>query len=139
MILKKLGTSSEFLVYSIEDRYYYIATKEECDYTERYIVLDSMGGIQKNTLLKTKRKSKKILKTAFALNNYSDDLTIDIPEASYVRGKASYFVVKDKSHKRYGEYRLPVFSLPPPINKDVYGYIVKRLSQEMTKEKEASN
>lgn len=134
LVLQKLAISSETLVYSIEDKYYYVAIKNECDYIERYVVLDSMGDIQKNTLLKTRRKDKKILKTAFILENYSNDLSMDIPKASYVRGRTSYFVVRDKNHKRYGEYRLPVFSLPPPINKDVYGYIIKRLSQEMTKD-----
>lgn len=104
--------------------------KEGCNYKEYYIVTDSSGNIKEKRRLATSKKSKKILSKAFELDGYAKNLTTNIPKASYVRGKPSYFVVKDEEGNRYGEYRLPVFSLPPPINKKVYSYLVGQLSKE---------
>ena len=56
-----------------------------------------------------------------------------MPDAQYVRGKKSYFVIKDTKGDRYGEYSLAALTLPLPIDGKLAGYLMRNLTEEMSK------
>lgn len=52
-----------------------------------------------------------------------------MPDAKFIQGYPSYFVVKDEEGKRYGEFSLSYLTVPSPINRNVYGYLIKKMSE----------
>lgn len=130
------------LLYSLEDRYFYLIINDTPCYKEYYIALDSSGkvnihqigtGRENKKQRKQQKKYHKLLAELepFNLSQYHTNYITDVPNAKFVRGKTSYFVVKDVNGKRYGEYCLPVFTLPLPIDGKLAGYLMKRLSDEI--------
>ena len=69
----------------------------------------------------------------FELQNYSSAFITKMSDAEYIRGNSSYFVVKDENGNRYGEFCLSSFTSPMPIDGKLYGYIVRRLSEQISK------
>lgn len=138
------------LVYSLEDRYFYLIIKDAPCFKEYYIALDSLGRIDKmypvidkiqnKKQRKQKEQYQKILEEAkpFELNQYHSDFITRMPEATYTSGRYSYFVVKDINGKRYGEYRLSAITAPLPINKNLWSYLIRRLSSEIERSNKSS-
>lgn len=127
---------SSKLLYSILDKDYYVLVKdEEKKYKEYYITTDSLGKITEVRFLeRTKRENKELSQlNPFELQKYCSGFIIKMPDAEYVRGPSSYFVVKDESGERHGEFCLSTFTLPIPIDGKLYGYLVRRLSEQMSK------
>jgi hypothetical protein len=122
--------ASETLLYSLSDNSFLVILKNDDNYTEYYTSLDE-NKINDKRILKTNKSDKKLLADAFKLDQYHRDFITKIPDAKYVRGNKSYFVIKDAKGKRYGEYSLPSLSLPLPINGLLAGYLIRRLSEEM--------
>lgn len=136
--------NSPKLLYSIEDKYYYLIIGD-IPYKEYYIELDDIGNINRIRFLKAtenkNRKQKKqqkqyykLLSKAepiFDLNRYHTNFITKISEAKYLNGKDTYFVIKDINGKRYGEYRLSAITLPLPINSNLWAYLIRRLSNEI--------
>lgn len=124
------------LLYSVLDKDYYVLVKdEEKKYKEYYITTDSLGKITEVRFLeRTKRKNKELSRlNPFELQKYRSGFITNMPDAEYVRGYSSYFVVKDESGERYGEFCLSSFTLPMPIDGKLYGYLVRRLSEQIEK------
>lgn len=123
------------LLYSVLDKNYYVLIKDEKEYKEYYLTTDSLGKITEVRLLeKTKRENKELSQlNPFKLQKYHSEFITNIPNAEYLRGYSSYFVIKDKYGKRYGEFHLPVYTLPPPIDGKLYGYLIRRLSEQISK------
>lgn len=134
------------ILYSIEDKYFYIIIKDSPCYKEYFVVLNDLNEIKEVRFIKyetnTKKQRrqqkqyKKLLSKAepiFDFNKYNIDYITKMPNAEYVRGRSSYFVVKDEDGKRYGEYLLPALTTPLPINANLWVYLVRRLSDEMAK------
>lgn len=76
--------------------------------------------------------SGELAKRMFDKTIYRDDfITFDSdffkPEYEASSGNITYFVMKDKHGKRYGEARLSIFIKPNPIDSAVYSYLVERL------------
>lgn len=122
------------LLYSVMDKDYYVLFKDEKNkYREYYIVTDSLGKITEiRPLERTKKEYKELSRlNPFNLQKYHSGFITKIPDAEYIRGNPSYFVIKDKNGKRYGEFCLSSFTLPMPIDGKLYGYIVRRLSDQI--------
>ncbi len=132
IILKSFDAenASEILVYSLEDKDFYVVLKNDNGYTEYYASLNIDAVVNKR-MLKTKKKDEQLLSDAFKLDKYHSEFIIKMPDAKYVRGKKSYFVVKDSSGKRYGEYSLAALTLPLPIDGSLAGYLMRRLGEEI--------
>lgn len=140
-VLKKIDSiapKSDKLLYSLDNKDFYVITSLKGNYQEYYIFLDDEDSMKLRALI-TDKKEKRIIANFFDLNKYHVSFITKMPDAEYVRGKNSYFVVKDEKGKRYGEYCLSSLTLPLPINADLAGYLIRKLSQEITKDKEASN
>lgn len=120
------------LLYSVLDKDYYVLIKDEKEYKEYYLTTDSFGKITEVRLLeKTKRENKELSQlNPFELQKYHSEFITKMPDADYIRGNSSYFVIKDESGKRYGEFCLSSFTLPMPIEGKLYGYLVRRLSEQ---------
>jgi hypothetical protein len=138
------------LLYSMEDRYFYLIIKGAPCYKEYYVALDSLGNIERMHLIKTEAKTKKQRKQqeqyrkllseaepVFDLSRYHTDFITRMPDAKYIRGVPSYFVVKDVDGKRYGEYCLSSLTLPLPIDAKLAGYLIRRLSDEAARDNKA--
>ena len=132
MVLKKRGlnSASSKLLYSFENKDFYVVLKNENNHTEYYVSLDG-NDVRKIRSLKTKKKDQKLLSDAFNFANYHTNFITNIPDAKYIWGKDSYFVVKDSTGKRYGEYSLAALTLPLSIDGALAGYIIRKLGEEI--------
>lgn len=128
---------TEKILYSISDEQYYVILKDGCCYREYYIHTDSAGNIKDQRTAKTSKKNKKLLAKAFNLDNYHKEFVTRANNPTVVQGNPSYFVVKDIDGKRYGEYSLSTITVPVPIDKQVYNYLLTRLLRESTKNSKA--
>lgn len=138
------------LLFSLEDKYYYLIAKDTPCYKEYYIETDSLGEVVQSRFLdekkimgkKQQKQAKQYQKllcegTPFNLSQYHTGYITRMPEAKYISGKSTYFVVKDIAGKRYGEYRLSAITMPSLINKNLWSYLLRRLSEETAKSNEA--
>lgn len=134
------------ILYSLENKYFYIIIKDSPRYKEYFVTIDDLGKIKEvcsvrsetntNKQRRQQKQYQKLLLKAepiFDFTNYSTDYITKMPEAKYVRGRSSYFVLKDEKGKRYGEYLLPALTTPLPIDMNLWAYLVKKLSDEITK------
>ena len=128
---------TEKILYSISDEQYYLILKDGCCYREYYIHTDSAGNIKDQRISKTSKKNKKLLTRAFDLNNYHKEFVTRANNPTVVQGNPSYFVVKDIDGKRYGEYSLSTITVPVPIDKQLYNYLLTKLLKESTKNSKA--
>jgi hypothetical protein len=126
------------LLYSLRNSDYYIITKEQCCYKEYFVTMDSSYDVKIRNL-KSRKQGNKFLSKSFELDKYHKDIITRIPDATYVRGEPSYFVVKDEIGKRYGEFSLSSLTLPVPIDGKLYGYLLRRLSEEAAKQNKSSD
>ena len=138
------------LLYSLEDRYYYLIIKDTPCYKEYYIEVDSLGDVVQSRFLNQKKitgkKQRKQAEqyqkllcegTPFNLSQYHTDYITRMLDAKYISGKPTYFVVKDIEGKRYGEYRLSAITTPSLIDKNLWSYLLRRLSEETEKNNKA--
>ncbi|MDH0675794.1 MULTISPECIES: hypothetical protein [Empedobacter] len=138
----------KIILYSLEDKYFYliIETEKKDFYKEYYIALDDLDSVNEVRFInnikqtrkqrKDKKKSNKLLSEAepiFDLKKYHTNLITKVPNAEFVRGVPSYFVLKDINNEKYGEYQLASLTLPLPINGKLAGYLIKRLSEEINR------
>lgn len=131
------------LLYSIEDRYYYVLLNEHPFLKEYVVETDSLGNIANVKLItenaNTKRqrklveKDKKLLKelALFDLTKYDTGYITENSNAMYFTfGRMSYFVVKDSIGKRYGEFRLVMPAKPAPIDLNLWAYMIRKISEQ---------
>jgi hypothetical protein len=125
------------ILYSISDKQYYVILRDGCCYKEYYIHTDSAGNVKEQRLTKTSKQNKKLLAKAFDVNSYQKDFITRADNTTAVQGNPSYFVLKNVDGKRYGEYSLSVITVPIPIDKQLYNYLLTRLLKEPTKNNKA--
>jgi hypothetical protein len=155
IVLSKFDTiSGEKILYSLQDRDYYLIFKQDSCYKEYVVKVDSVCNIlsikevekdKEKEELKAKRflsrgsrkqlkrllEERQIVKDAFDTSQYSSEFRTSMPNATYVAGVPSYFVMKDENDKRYGEYSLSSITIPCPINPDLWAYLLRTLSENM--------
>ncbi len=135
------------LLYSIDDKYYYIIIESRPCHKEYFIVLDSTSNLEKllflNDISKNKKDEKKqkeytkLIKglDLFDFSKYHENFITRMPDAKFLSGKLSYFVVKDINDKRYGEFSLSTITIPTPINENLLMYLIRRTSDAIEKQK----
>jgi predicted nucleic-acid-binding Zn-ribbon protein len=134
MVLNKFDTIKGMkLLYSLKDKDYYVVIKDDCNYKEFYVLVDSSDRVIEMRILKSKKEDRKLFSQAFELSKYHSNFITRMPNATYVRGEPSYFTIKDQMGKRYGEYSLSSLTLPNPIDGDLYGYLFRRIIEQSTK------
>ncbi|MDR1348426.1 MAG: hypothetical protein LBJ63_08400 [Prevotellaceae bacterium] len=127
------------LLYSIDDKYYYLIIGFQYYYKEYYINTDSLGTIEisyveNDVKSRHDKQYRKMLIDAnpFDLSKYHTDYITNIPDAECCTfGKRTYFVIKDRDGKRYGEFNLFMPVLPSPIDLNLWIYLVRRLSEQI--------
>jgi hypothetical protein len=153
IVLSKFDTiSGKKILYSLLNKEYYIIIQSDTYYKEYIVSIDSICNIlgikeidnsnkirelkSKKILSKSKRKflqrleaDRQTVKEAFNTSQYGTELITSVPNATYVAGVPSYFVMKDESNNRYGEYSLSSITVPCPINPDLWAYLVRELSE----------
>lgn len=147
VVLAKIRSNGKMvLLYSLQDKYYYVIIKQQNWYSEFYIIMNDISSaldiIQHdhtiiNEQQSKKRQDKKILKQtqweywviqrAFNLDQYSTTCTTRIPNATYIAGVPSYFVIKDENNKRYGEYSLSSITIPCPIHPELWVFLQRKM------------
>lgn len=122
------------LLYSIEDKYFYVLLNENPFLKEYVISMDSLGNISNmKESRKLTRQDKKLLKkiAPFDLAKYN---TIYITKSSNTENftfeRLAYFVVKDDNGKRFGEFRSFMPTTTAPIDLKLWAYIVRKLSEQ---------
>lgn len=155
IVLSKFDTiSGKKILYSLLNRDYYIIFQLDNYYKEYVVRIDSICNIldikevgndkeieklkakkflpkSKRKLLKQLEENKQIISDAFNTNQYSTKLTTSLPNATYIAGVPSYFVMKDENNKRYGEYSLSSIITPCPINPNLWAYLIRKLSENI--------
>ncbi len=138
-VLSKFDSiKADKILYSISDEKYYVVFKKGCCYSEYYISVDSVGKVKEKRLVKLNKGNKKLFKKAFELHRYRNEFITRVDNPKEVQGNLSYFVVKDISGKRYGEYWLSVITIPIPIDKQLYSYLLTQLLKESTLNKKSN-
>ncbi len=138
------------ILYSLQDRYYYIVFQLQNSYKECVIEIDSIcnvvnieeldsnkkikdlktkRGYSKNgrKLLKQLEEDRQTIRDAFDISQYSTEFITSMPNATFIAGVPSYFVMKDENDKRYGEYSLSSMTFPCPINPILWIYLNRKL------------
>jgi putative uncharacterized protein (fragment) len=154
IVLSKFDTiPGKKILYSLQNKYYYIIFQQDSKYTEYFITIDSVCNILKikrfekdkeivNLKMQrpSRNKKKKInqlendrqtIKDAFNIHQYEKNIITSVPNATYIAGVPSYFVLKDENGKRYGEYCLFSITIPCPINPKLWAYLIKTLSENI--------
>jgi len=133
MVLNHFDSLDEAkILYSLKDEHYYVVFQKGNKFKEYYVHLGSTGRIREIKQLENRIENKDILSKAFDPTIYHSSFKTDMPEATYVSGVPSYFVMKDKDGDRYGEYSLSSLILPSPIEGEIYAYLTRRLSEEIS-------
>ncbi len=146
--------SGRKMAYSLKNEDYYIIIHSDGAYKEYVVSIDSachivsMKKIDHDSIienLKTKRHlsgkqrkelkrletDRQMLKEVFDLKQYHTDPITNMPNAIYVAGVPSYFVIKDEHNNRYGEYCLSSITIPCPINPDLWVYLIRELMENI--------
>ena len=155
IVLSKFDTiSGEKILYSLQDRDYYLIFKQDSCFKESVVKVDgvcnilSIKEVEKDKEikeLKAKRflsrgsrkqlkrllEERQIVKDAFDMSQYSPEFRTSMPNATYVAGVPSYFVMKDENDKRHGEYSLSSITTLCPINPNLWAYLLRTLSENM--------
>jgi hypothetical protein len=140
------------LLYSIQDKNYYIIIQKDNEYKEFYVTIDSICNIinlkevensnelkikqtkysnrEKRKIVKQIQQDIKIINEAFDLNQYHIGYITRLGNTKWTAGVPSYFVITDVDGRRYGEYSLSSLTLPIPIDTNLYIYLIKSLSEQ---------
>jgi len=140
------------ILYSLKDKYYYLIFQHNNCYKEFFVVMDSMCTnltikevkndanaenlkakyhLSKRKSLKKYHEERQIICDAFDTSQYSAEFITTLPNATYVAGTPSYFVLKDEDNKRYGEYSLSSIVAPSPINPVLWAVLFKRIMENI--------
>ncbi len=138
------------MLYSLLDKdYYIIISNKDTIYREFYISTDSLFVINEfreiNTHLTSKKYKSKfkkrkelkrlkeeyeaIIKAFHSCDCKSDSIYKD--EATYISGISSYFLLIDKNKKICQEHQFYSLTLPPPINPNLWIYLLRGLSTQI--------
>ncbi len=122
------------LLFSIDNQYYYIIIKtSNTVYNEVFVRTTKSGDILESRNLNSCRKDRKFLLKVnpFDYSKYNTSLITEVLDAKYIEGKPSYFVIENEKLQRYGEFSLSTFTIPSPIDGNLYGYLIRKLSEEI--------
>jgi hypothetical protein len=128
--LKRCVENSNYVLFSISDRYYLIVVEHDSSYVEHFVEMDLNGRITKHDTVKT--KPNELLRKMFNPDLYhSGYITF---QSEYFKngyeiasGAMTYFFLRTRKGKTLGESRLSVFVKPNPIDFPIYNHLVNRV------------
>lgn len=122
------------LLYSIEDKYFYVLLNEYSFLKECVVTMDSLGNINNmKKPIKLTRQDEKFLKKSapFDLSKYNIGYITESSNAvDFTFGRLAYFVVKDDKGNRFGEFRSFMPTETVPIDLKLWAYIIRKLSEQ---------
>lgn len=131
-VIKKLfnNDSSNYLLFSISDRWYLIIRDCGSHYVEYYVNTMPFKSSGLSTKILKLNKPNKILNDAFNSKQYHTGyITFGSPffkdRELYSEGNITYFFLS-KHGQMFGESRLSVFINPNPIDDKIYNYLKMR-------------
>ena len=146
--------SGKKMLYSLQDRDYFIIVQNENQYKSYILSINNNYSIirvkevdnnleyerlleqkflswKKRKRLKQMQEERQAIRDAFKLDDNPKPYIISFPQADYVAGVPSYFVIKDERNIRYCEYCFASLTAPCPINPVLYAYIIRTLSKAL--------
>lgn len=150
-VLKEFNSiKASKLLFSLNNRYFYIIINTQPNYTEAFVELDKNGNIKKSYVIKNRygliknRYEKELIQLRqnllsktqpFDLEKYHSGIITDFSQAysrlAHNYGKPSYFVVKDTDGNRYGEIKLYSLVWGKDMDNDLIWYLNFRLIAEI--------
>lgn len=155
IVLSKIDTTSRRkILYSLLDMNYLIIIKQDCRHKEYVLQVDSVCNIlvikeindddiieklkAKKYLSRSSKKhlnrlleDKRIIEEAFNTSQYKAGFITSMPNATWIAGVPSYFVMKDENNQRCGEYSLSSITIPCPINPSLWAYLSRKLGDNL--------
>ena len=150
LVLSKFDTMpGRKILYSLQNRDYLVIINQNDCYKEYVLKVDSLCNVLAikeididERIVKTKAKcflknrklsrrlleDRQILMKAFDESQYCTEFITSMPNASWVAGIPSYFVMKDENDNRYGEYSLSSITAPCPISPALWAFLIRELS-----------
>jgi hypothetical protein len=150
LVLSKFDTMpGRKILYSLQNRDYLVVFNHNDCYKEYVLKVDSLCNVLAikeididEGIVKTKAKcffkkrmlsrrlleDRQILMKAFDESQYCTEFITSMPNASWVAGIPSYFVMKDENDNRYGEYSLSSITAPCPISPALWAFLIRELS-----------
>ncbi len=155
VVLSKFDTiSGKKMLYALSNKNYYVIIQSNASYKEYVISIDSTCNVlsikeidnsskindlrirkclskNQQKYLKRLETDRQMLNKSFNTNQYSTEPITTIPNATYIAGVPSYFVIKDEDNNRYGEYSLSSITTPCPINPNLWAYLIRELLENI--------
>ena len=134
----KILTRSNYLLFSIADKWYLIIVKKKDGMFYQYYINSDTSKLRQQVTKKYKViKSNTILQHAFKKGLYHREyITFNSPfykdNPAQAEGNLTYFYLYDSGIK-YGESRLSIFIQPNPIDNQVYDYLRNKLLKNIAK------
>jgi len=127
---KKKTSGKKYVIFSIAEKDFIVIIENKNFYSEHYIQYEN--GKEKKSKKTDIKKTNNFYIKMFNKGNYRTDFVTfntDFFKSGYetASGNITYFVLKDKSRKSFGEARLSVFVKPNPIDAEVYLNLVNRV------------
>lgn len=142
------------ILYSLQDKYYYLIIQQDSIYKEYAVKTDSIGNVlilvkidhnqeieklsrkkflskKKRRLLEFLKEGRNTIREAFDTSQYKREFITNMPNASHAEGYPSYFVMKDEYNNRYGEYSLFSFTVPCPIKMQLWVYLIRECTAQI--------
>lgn len=116
------------MLYSVRDSEYYVILKKGTTYEEYFVLAKELQTL-KIFSLNNEKPNLKIFKRIFKLKKYHTGFITKMPNAKFIQGDLSYFVLKDQLGNRYGEFSLSFLTVPSPIDKKIYAYLTTKISE----------
>jgi hypothetical protein len=134
----KISPQSNYLLFSIQDKWYLIIVKKDGMLCQYYINSDTSKLKPQVTKKSKVIKSNPILRKAFKKGLYHREyITFNSPfyknRHAQAEGNLTYFYLYEDGIK-YGEARLSVFIEPNPIDHQVYDYLRNTLLKIISKQ-----
>ena len=119
---------NRLLLFSVSDEIYYVILEKGHVYEEYFLKLDSKKTSKPKLVCSTK-KPNNLLSKAFLPDTYHKGYVTHVENAELQQGNLSYFVLRDINGDRWGEYRESLIIKPPPIDPEIYSYLLKKVAR----------
>ena len=134
----KLSSKSNYLLFSIGDRWYYIAVKKNGSFHQYYMDIDSVASNRFPIRLPYSKTDKSILERAFNENLYHSgyiNYNSDFYKSGKYQAEGNFtYIYLFKRGVKYGEARLSIFIEPNPIDKAINDYLRKTILIAISKQ-----
>lgn len=130
LVLNKFDQLADKILYSLNDKYFHVVIKKEFKIVEYFVTIDKNDKVTIHKI-KTKRKESRFLLKVFDFKKYHKNFVTTTDNPKFVRGGLSYFVLKTENNRRFGEYCLPLITVPIPLDAKLLAFLQNKLIIEI--------